>query len=183
MPSKTSLISNTYDLKEFPYANISTCQLLKAQPGPNTKAKHKHVQPELIINYTNEPQAYYKDIKIVLAHKMYGCPFLDIEGTYGISNRDNYVILKKTKSLEDLKQIKAFLSTKFALYVFESTRYRMKYLEKYAFDFLPDINNLPDFPKTEEVNDKTIATYFGLDAQDEQHIQDLHKRYNYGSFT
>ena len=49
----------------------------------------------------------------------------------------NYVILDKSK--DELSKIQDFLSTYFALYVFESTRYRMKYLEKYAFQFLPDL--------------------------------------------
>ena len=53
----------------------------------------------------------------------------------------------------------------------------MKYLEKYAFELLPDINKLSDFPKTEDINDNSVATYFGLDAIDEQHIQLLHRTY------
>ena len=166
MPSKNTVLSQVYDGKDFPYINITTCQLVNSNPT-------------LIINYSNEPQSYYKEIKLVLAHKMYGFPYLDEEGVYGISNRDNYVILKKTKSLEDLKQLKAFLSTKIALYIYEATRYRMKYLEKYAFDFIPDINNLLDFPTTEQINDKSVATYFGLDAYDEQNINSCN---NYGCF-
>ena len=176
MPSKKSILSNTYDAEHFPNPNISTCKLVK------------FVQPELIINYSNEPQAYHNEIKLVLAHKMYGFPYLDADGKYGISNRDNYIILSShnnnnnNKTIEDLKQLQSFLSTKFALYVYEATRYRMKYLEKYAFELLPDINNLSDFPKTVDINDKTIATYFGLDELDQQNIQKLHKRHIYGRF-
>ena len=162
MPSKKTIISKTYDVEHFPCANITTCKLIK------------NIQPELIINYSNIPQAYHNEIKLVLAHKMYGFPYLDAEGKYGISNRDNYVILLKNnlnnKTIDDLKQLQAFLSTKFAFYVYEATRYRMKYLEKYAFELLPDVNNLLDFPKAEDITDKTVATYFGLDAEDEQSI-------------
>ena len=174
MPNKKTILSNTYDAERFPYSNISTCKLVNV------------VQPELSINYSNITQAYYNEIKLVLAHKMYGFPYLDADGKYGISNRDNYLILSShnnnNKTIEDLKQLQAFLSTKFALYVYEATRYRMKYLEKYAFEFLPDINNLSDFPKAEDINDKTIATYFGLDSEDQQNIQKLHKRHIYGRF-
>ena len=106
--------------------------------------------------------------KIVLAHKMYGFPFLDDEGNYGISNRDNYIILN------DNEKIKYFLSTKLALYIFESTRYRMKYLEKYAFEFIPDITKLPDFP--EIITDETLALYFNFTKSDIKNINELHHK-------
>ena len=177
MPSKKTILSNTYDETDFPYSNINSCKLVKG------------FQPELSINYSNETQAYYNEVKLVLAHKMYGFPYLDAEGKYGISNRDNYVILSSrannnnnNKTIGELKQLQAFLSTKFALYVYEATRYRMKYLEKYAFELLPDINNLSDFPNIEDINDETVAAYFGLDKHDELNIQNLHKRYTYGRF-
>ena len=125
--------------------------------------------------------SYYKTVvynlqnnipKIILAHKMYGFPFLDTDGKYGISNRDNYVICHKT--VADLEQIAAFLRTKTALYIFEATRYRMKYLEKYAFEFIPDITKLDDFPK--EPTDETIADYFDFDNTDRENIAKLHKK-------
>ena len=36
----------------------------------------------------------------------------------------------------------------------------MKYLEKYAFELIPDIIKLSQMPK--EINDETIADYFNL---------------------
>ena len=63
-----------------------------------------------------------------------------------------------------------------ALYLFETARYRMKYLEKYAFEFIPDITQLPDFPSTTTMNDETIADYFELDQQDRAHIRELHRK-------
>ena len=107
---------------------------------------------------------------------MYGFPYLDISGNYGISNRDNYVIIKD--NISDLIKIQKFLSTNTALYLFETTRYRMKYLEKYAFDIIPDISQLEDFP--EEINDDTIAEYFKFDELDKKAINSLHsKRYKF----
>ena len=165
MPSKTSLFADTYDAVHFPYPNIKTCQLTG-------------LAPTLIVNYSNIPQPYAQVTKLVLAHKMYGFPYLDVEGSYGISNRDNYVIIKP---LAQLAQLQAFLSTKFALYVYEATRYRMKYLEKYAFEFLPDITQLLDFPPAHLITDETIATYFGLSAEERKQIQALHNK-NYSWF-
>lgn len=142
-----------------PYKNIKTTKL-------------NGLQPFLDINYSNKPNAYYNETKLVLAHKMYGFPYLDTDCNYGISNRDNYVIRDRT--IEDLCKLRDFLSTKTILYVYEATRYRMKYLEKYAFEFIPDITHLSDFPTT--INDDTIAEYFGFDEIDKKYIQNYHKK-------
>jgi uncharacterized protein (UPF0305 family) len=108
---------------------------------------------------------------------MYGFPYLDKEGKYGVSNRDSYIIIKE--NINDLLRLQQFLSTKTALYIFEATRYRMKFLEKYAFDLIPDITQLHDFP--EEINDDSIAEYFGFDECDKKNIEKLHykKKYNF----
>jgi len=158
LPSVNSLFSHNYS-NTFHYQNVKTCVL-------------NGLQPELSINYSNIAQAYYGKKKLILAHKMYGFPYYDSEGIYGISNRDNYVILRESE--EELLKIKQFLSTKLVLYIYESTRYRMKYLEKYAFQFIPNIINLPDFPK--DINDESVFLYFGLDENDIKHINSLHKK-------
>jgi hypothetical protein len=163
LPSINSLFSENSS-NTFPYPNVKTCIL-------------NGLQPELSINYSNIAQAYYGKKKLILAHKMYGFPYYDSEGIYGISNRDNYVIIRESE--EELLKIKQFLSIKLVLYIYESTRYRMKYLEKYAFQFIPDITALPDFPK--DINDESVSLYFGLDDNDIKHINSLHKK-NYLSF-
>ena len=158
MPSKKSLFS-TSPSKTHPYKNIKTCILDK-------------LRPKLVVNYSNIRQVYSGQTKLVLAHKMYGFPYLDEEGDFGISNRDNYIVVER--NIKELREIKDFLSTKTALYLFESARYRMKYLEKYAFEFIPDITKLDDFPK--DINDSSIAKYFGFDELDIKNIQAYHKK-------
>lgn len=158
LPSVNSLFSE-HSSNTFPYPNIKTSIL-------------NGMQPELSINYSNIAQAYQGKKKLILAHKMYGFPYYDSEGIYGISNRDNYVILRESE--EELLQIKQFLSTNLALYIYEATRYRMKYLEKYAFQFIPDIIKLLDFPK--DINDESVSLYFGLDDNDKININSLHKK-------
>ena len=83
---------------------------------------------------------------------MQGFPYLD--GGLGISRRDNYVIL------EDREIWKQFLSTRFARFLFETTRYRMMYLERYVFEFIPDIAKIEGFPEEEEAQ----MRWFGLDS-------------------
>jgi len=167
MPGKKSRFTeDSYTNTAYPYTNILTCVL-------------EGLQPVLLLNYSDTPQAFHGVKKLVLAHKMYGFPYWDKEGHYGIANRDNYVIVGKTAA--EFEQLHAFLSTKFALYLFEATRYRMKYLERYAFEFIPDITRLPGFPSAKMLSDETVADFFGLDVVDKTHIQSCHKK-NYLRF-
>lgn len=141
------------------YQNITTCIL-------------NQNEPKMIYNYSFVPCPYYKKPKLVLAHGMYGFPFLDEEGLYGISNRDKYIIMDK--SVDDLKKLKAFLSTDLALYVFECFKYRMKYLEKYAFEMIPDITMIKDFP--EKITNKSVNDYFKFTEYEIENINSIHKK-------
>lgn len=127
LPSKHITFSRKKD-KNHLYPNIKTCILTDK------------VKPELVIEYSSKPCAFYGKRKLVLAHGMYGFPFIDKNGKYGISNRDKYVYLDN--NLENLEKLGNFLSTDLAFYVFNATRYRMKYLEKYIFSYLPNVINM-----------------------------------------
>ena len=139
--------------------------------------------PQLIKNYSNILQHYANIPKLILAHKMYGFPYLDSSGSYGISSRDNYILTINDYSLEELKQIQAFLSTKFALFIFSTTNYRMRYLEKYAFLFLPNITKITNFPNLLNLNqqqrDKLIISFFNLSELEELAITNSLNNYNH----
>jgi tRNA1(Val) A37 N6-methylase TrmN6 len=139
--------------------------------------------PQLIKNYSNILQHYANIPKLILAHKMYGFPYLDSSGSYGISSRDNYILTINDYSLEELKQIQAFLSTKFALFIFSTTNYRMRYLEKYAFLFLPNITKIINFPNLLNLNqqqrDKLIISFFNLSELEELAITNSLNNYNH----
>ena len=139
--------------------------------------------PILIKNYSNILQHYANIPKLILAHKMYGFPYLDSSGSYGISSRDNYILTINDYSLEELKQIQAFLSTKFALFIFSTTNYRMRYLEKYAFLFLPNITKIINFPNLLNLNqqqrDKLIINFFNLSELEELAITNSLNNYNH----
>ena len=151
-----------YSLKSSlvtPYPNVKTCLLDKNQPY-------------LKINYTNCPIQYYGIPKLILAHKMYGFPFLDFGGRFGISNRDNYIILRRTRV--ELCMIRDYLSTRFARYLFEATRYRMKYLEKNIFELLPDITKI--YTKKTPINDYELGKLFNLEPIEKRVILEYHKK-------
>ena len=158
MPKKGAHFSKKFSFIT-PYPNIKTCLLDKNQPYLN-------------INYSNTPMRFRGIPKLVLAHKMYGFPFLDSEGKYGISNRDNYVILDHI--IGNLHLLRDFLSTKFARYLFEGTRYRMKYLEKHIFELIPDIRNF--YTINRKITDDLIAKLFCLEPVEIRIINDFHKK-------
>lgn len=152
MPRKDIILSSEKnEISKF--QNISTCRYENRE---NKRGK-------LIINYSNKPQAFFGKPKLVLAHKVDGIPYLDEKGEYGISNRDNYVILPLTNGIQGimgLERLKEFLSMEIIRDLFKATRYRMQYLEKYIFELLPDIRKIPDFPI--EINNEAINTYFEM---------------------
>lgn len=157
-PTKRAIISD-FPLNPPNYKNIKTCIL-------------DNLNPQLVFNYSDIPLSHYGESKIVLAHKMYGFPYYDKLGEYGISTRDSYVIRDYTDY--NFQKMMQFLSTKFILYLFESTRYRMKYLEKYIFELLPDITKIPFFP--EIINNETIMDFFNLNDVEKEAINTLHKK-------
>lgn len=156
MPSKKVAFYDQHD-EVYKYKNIITCKL------------NENKVPYLVFNYSNKPLSYSGVKKLVLAHKMYGYPYYDESGVYGISNRNNYLILNKTDV--EFKKLKDFLNSKLVRVLYESTRYRMKYLEKYAFDFIVDICNIEDFP--EDMNDENILNYFGFIEREKNVIMEF----------
>ena len=162
--SRSCRISDKKD-EEFMNPNIHTCHL-------------NGLNPELVIKYSNIPCSHFALPKIVMAHGMYGFPFYDCSGEYGISNRDKFVIFNKSQ--EEFKILFDFLNTKLARYLFEATRYRMKYLEKYIFELIPNICNLPELPL--KINDETMADYFKLNKLERFHVNHFHKK-QYNSFS
>lgn len=157
MPPKHSLISKDMD-NLHTHLNIRTAVIINKKDVC------------LVVDHSSEALAFAGCKKLILPHKMYGFPYLDLEGKYGISNRDSYVIL--SDSSEYLTRLLEFFKTNTALYLFECTRYRMKYLEKYIFQIIPDIARISDFPR--EINDETIADYFGLTQEERAAIISLH---------
>ena len=149
--------------KTYPYMNIKTCTLNSMN----------NIQPQLQINYSNIQCSYYGVSKLVLAHKMYGFPYYDKNGVFGISNRDNYVIIHKDH--DEFVRLKEFLSLRLILLVYETTRYRMKYLERYAFEFLPDITKIENFP--DNITEESVADFFNFNEMERLWIKNITKKF------
>ena len=107
-----------------------------------------------------------------MAHKMYGLPFLDKTGQYGIYSRDNYII--KDYSPLELEMIAKFLSHIFFLFLFETTRYRMRYLEKYVFLYIPDIVKVENIQEKIQ-NPDFIYDFFEITKEEKIYIENYFK--------
>jgi hypothetical protein len=171
-PPKNSLFSNE-TTQTNTFQNIVTTKLVKKTPL-------------LIKNYSNCPQAFSNVPKLIMAHKMHGFPYLDSSGCYGISARDNYIINIKDYSLNELQQIQAFLSTNTALFIFSTTNYRMRYLERYAFQFIPAITKLKTFPNLLHLSlierENLICNFFKFSHLEKESISNFSKnvsKYNH----
>jgi len=154
--SKTNLPGKNINIREkkcekYKYKNIKTCLQNKNIEKANKANK-------LIINYSDSPCVFYNIEKVILAHGMYGLPYYDKEGKYGISNRDKYIIASSDYKSDELLMIYEFLSTSFVKELYKATRYRMMYLEKYIFRLLPNISKIPNFPKI--INDDNVSSFF-----------------------
>ena len=129
LPSKFINLSSTKN-NIYKYTNIKTCiQFNKS--------------PQLVFQYSDKPCPFYNKTKLVLAHGMYGFPYLDKSGEYGISNRDKFIITDYP--LSDLLLLKDFFSSNFIMELYKATRYRMMYIDKHIFELLPDITKIPNF--------------------------------------
>ena len=68
---------------------------------------------------------FFEESKIVLPHKMYGFPYIDKDGAYGISNRDNYII----KNYEEDEYTRFYLCNKIECHKMLAEEYQMGYRE------------------------------------------------------
>ena len=159
------------------YPNIHSCTLTKRTPI-------------LKKTYSEFPLAFAGLRKIVCAHKMHGFPYYDHDGIYGISSRDNYVIIlpEPFDTVSHYFTLVQILSTPFVRNLFVATRYRMKYLEKYIFEILPNILVSRDFRwilESHPINEITNFMYkwVGLHPQEIAYFEKHKHKYTYGSFS
>lgn len=123
--NKNTAVSNAYS-DIFKYKNIKTCVL------------DKNKVPYLLFEYSDTLCQYAGKPKIVLAHGMYGIPFEDKTGKYGITKRDKYVIINN--DIQNPEHMVWFLKTPLVSFMFENYKYRMRFIEKASFEWLIDIS-------------------------------------------
>jgi hypothetical protein len=155
-----SMIKNN----QYKYTNIRTCKIGGSQPN-------------LVYDYSDVPLKFHSKRKVILANKMYGIPFYDRNGEYGLSTRDNYIYIED--DVNKCKKIFNYLNSKLIFLIYESTRYRMCYLEKYAFELIPNILNSP----IHDINDDILYKLFHIESREIQIIEQFFKRLRHKPFT
>ena len=123
--------------------------------------------PYLVRENSDRELAWSGVPKLVLAHKMHGMPFVDENGTYGISSRDNYVI--DGREHPNLNQLRSLFETRTLRCLFNCFRYRMRYLEREVFEFVFDPAQIPELP--EHIDDEALAHVLGLSQNQWDYIQ------------
>jgi hypothetical protein len=122
--------------------------------------------PYIVTEASEQPLAWAGIPKLVLAHKMYGLPYIDEIGNYGISRRDNYIITGR--SVGDMRSLRSFMETRVVRCLFGCFRYRMRYLEREAFAHLFDCTAVETAPA--EVTDEWLIDFLGLDCDEVEYV-------------
>jgi hypothetical protein len=163
MPSKKVSLREEKNSMYF-NKNIHSC-VLEKRNGDNF--------PTLVYKYSNIPCAFHNKPKLVLAHKMYGFPYYDKKGEFGISNRDNYIIYDYND--DDFLLMQSFTSSLFFIFLLECFKYRMKMIEPTIIDYIPNIANMEhkwnqELTNTIEKNDEFWFAYFSCTPEEKIHI-------------
>ena len=132
---------------EYCYKNIKSCTL-------------ENGIPEMKYCWSKKPGPFYclGLPKLVLAHSVYGFPYYDEKGVLGVANRGKLIFLGNEQYLKNLFILLNLKSIKF---LYSSTQYRMRFLDKSIYDFIPDFSNIPGF-SFQNINDEYFCDFFQL---------------------
>lgn len=180
MPPKNISLSLEANSETHPYPNIRSCVL-----EPYVREGEPRKRTSLLIEYSNKELKYSGERKIVLAHKMYGFAYYDRNGTYGISNRDNYVLCGDYTDSE-FQLLIHYFNSKLLFFLMDTTRYRMRYLEKYFFHFIPDITKMKSVQTYIQERNHNVSqpppntffySLFELNSQEIEYIENYYPAY------
>ena len=141
---------------KYEYKNIHTCIIKNGEP----EFKYKWSMKE-------GPFHCYGLSKLILAHGVYGIPYLDVDGTIGVCNRDKYIFMGDLRFLRGLEK---FLSLTMIMYLYSATQYRMRFLDKHIYEFIPDISKLPNF-EYDNISEDYCFEYFELNGLEKEAIR------------
>ena len=146
---------NDEPTQSYSYKNIKSCKLNRGKP-------------EFSYCWSKKPGPFHclGLPKLILVHSVYGFPYYDEIGEMGVSERGKFILLGDKNYLKLLSTI---LNLKSLRYLFSSTQYRMRFLDKSIFDFIPDFNNIPGF-SFETLTDNYLCNFFELSPLEKKSI-------------
>lgn len=141
--------------QEFCYQNIKNCTL-------------NNGFPEFKYCWSSKPGPFHCMglPKLILAHSVYGFPYYDEDGLIGVANRGKIIFLGNG---DYLKKLSVVLNLKTIKFLYSSTQYRMRFLDKSIYDFIPDFSNIPGF-SFENISDEYFCDFFELSSVERKAI-------------
>jgi hypothetical protein len=159
-------ISKQYGNLEKYYQNTQT----KDKTHHKEKIQGKYTYPLINISY-GEIKIVYSDIcynhhnnkeKLVFPNFSMGYPIYD---NYGVMDCvANMMFIIYAENTEHLKNIQKLFYTNIVWFIIVSLKTKQKFMSNRIFDILPDINNIPGFPK--EITDEKLYKFFEFDETD-----------------
>lgn len=148
-------VFNNETTPEFSYKNIKSCKINSGTP-------------EYEYCWSKKPGPFHCSglSKLILAHSVFGFPYLDSNGEIGISTRGKFIIITNITYLKNLYKL---LNLKSIQFLFTSTQYRMRFLDKSIFDFIPDFSKIPGF-SFDYITDEYFCNFFGLSSIEKKAI-------------
>lgn len=122
--------------------------------------------PTLVVERSGSALAWNGVPKVILGHKMYGLPYIDRSGKYGISSRDNYVIAEADHP--NMTKLRAYLETRIVRCLFSCFRYRMRYLEREALEHLFDPSSVESLP--DDMTNGALASFLRLSEAEIEYV-------------
>lgn len=140
---------------EYCYKNIKSCTL-------------ENGVPEMKYCWSKKPGPFHclGLPKLVLAHSVYGFPYYDEEGLVGVANRGKFIFLGNNQYL---KHLSVLLNLKTIKFLYTSTQYRMRFLDKSVYDFIPDFSIIPGF-SFQNISDEYFCDFFQLSSVERKAI-------------
>lgn len=134
---------------------------------------------KIIITYTSKCYTNHNNkIKLVFPNFSMGYPIFDEYGI--IEPAANMMFTLYNDKEENLKKIQALFYTNIVFFIIISLKTKQKFMSNRIFDILPDIINIPDFPK--EITDYSLYNYFKF-SKEEIHCIEEYKMKGEGRLT
>ena len=164
--SKIMKVSKKYGNLEKYYENTQT----KDKTHMKEKLQGPYIYP--LINISNSKiNIKYSDIcykhnnnkgKLVFPNFSMGYPIYDKDGI--LDGAANMMFTVYADNIETLINIQKLFYTHVVWFILVSLKTKQKFMSNRIFDILPDISNIPNFPK--EITDETLIEFFKFDEDD-----------------
>jgi len=128
---------------------------------------------KILISYTNKCYTNHNNkIKLVFPNFSMGYPIFDEYGILEPAANMMFTLYNDTEI--NLKKIQALFYTNIVFFIIISLKTKQNFMSNRIFDILPDITNIPDFPK--KITDDSLYDYFKFSKEEIECIEEYKKK-------